>query len=248
MVLDYRERKPVGKNRPRKQPVKSLAFSFLIVAVLAYGAGMLTGRIVFGKRGAVENQPGSASQTEQQTLPANQTAAGRATTEEPPFTFYETLPKGGKAVIGSGINHSVTESATATSKPNPTLPQAQSPVVKADKPQLTALPSAKPEAAQAQGAPPAATLPAKTPQPQKTVADKGKFTIQVASCQSRKEAEEIKIRYATSGVAAYIVESNIPGKGLWYRVRLGKGLDQEKAKEMAVKFGKSAIVIPEHEL
>lgn len=251
MVLDYRERKPVGKNRPRKQPVKSLVFSFMIVAALAYGAGLITGRIMFGKRSAVENQAGAAPQAEQQKAsPTDPVAAGKAPAEEPPLTFYETLPKGGKAVIGSGINHAVTDPAAVATKPTPVLSQTPPPVIKADKPQQSAQPSAKPEATQSPAVhrnEPAVAPSAKLPPVQKPVADKGKFTIQVASCQSRKDAEEIKGRYATSGVVAYIVESNVPGKGVWYRVRLGKGLDQEKAKEMSAKFGKTAIVIPEHE-
>jgi hypothetical protein len=41
------------------------------------------------------------------------------------------------------------------------------------------------------------------------------------------------------------VDSNQGEKGIWYRVRVGKRLDQEAAKELAGKLGKTALVIPD---
>jgi hypothetical protein len=42
-----------------------------------------------------------------------------------------------------------------------------------------------------------------------------------------------------------MVESNVPEKGIFYRIRIGRHLDQKAAHEMAVKAGSGAIVIPE---
>ena len=49
----------------------------------------------------------------------------------------------------------------------------------------------------------------------------------------------------TGGIAAYIVESGIPDRGTWYRVRAGRHLDKQAAHDLAGKAGKGAIVIAE---
>jgi len=43
----------------------------------------------------------------------------------------------------------------------------------------------------------------------------------------------------------FISESNQGDKGTWYRVRVGRKLDQEAARELAGKLGKAALVIPD---
>jgi len=46
------------------------------------------------------------------------------------------------------------------------------------------------------------------------------FTIQVGSFPSKDEAKGVVNRWKTRGYEAYYVSADIPGKGLWYRVRL----------------------------
>jgi hypothetical protein len=50
---------------------------------------------------------------------------------------------------------------------------------------------------------------------------------------------------AAKGYNVAIVESFLGDKGTWYRVRVGKHLDPDAAKELAGKLGKGAIAIPE---
>jgi cell division septation protein DedD len=69
----------------------------------------------------------------------------------------------------------------------------------------------------------------------------------MASLSLKSEAETLKNKYASKGYNVYIVESNQGNKGIWYRVRVGKGLDQEAAKELAGKLGKGAMAIPDKE-
>jgi cell division septation protein DedD len=67
----------------------------------------------------------------------------------------------------------------------------------------------------------------------------------MASFPLKSEAEALKGKLASKGYHVFIVESNQGDKGTWYRVRVGKKLDQAAAKELAGKLGKSAMVIPE---
>jgi len=76
---------------------------------------------------------------------------------------------------------------------------------------------------------------------------KSGFTVQVCSSSLRSEAEMIKNKLANKGYGTYISESDQGDIGIWYRVRVGKMLDQDAAKELATKFGKGAIVIPDGE-
>jgi DedD protein len=49
----------------------------------------------------------------------------------------------------------------------------------------------------------------------------GEFTIQVSASQERTEAETVVGKLKASGYSPYVVDAQIPGKGRWYRVRLG---------------------------
>jgi cell division protein FtsN len=91
--------------------------------------------------------------------------------------------------------------------------------------------------------------PARVTRPQEATAriESGKrgYTVQASSYQNRADAEQAKSRLANLGQPVYIVESNVAGKGTWFRVRVGKGLDQATANGLATKVGKTAIVVGE---
>jgi cell division protein FtsN len=75
--------------------------------------------------------------------------------------------------------------------------------------------------------------------------ESGGFTVQVASFSLKSEAEAIRSKLASKGYNVSIVESNQGEKGIWYRVRVGRKLEHDAAKELAGKLGKSAMVIPD---
>jgi septal ring-binding cell division protein DamX len=75
--------------------------------------------------------------------------------------------------------------------------------------------AAKPAAPVVTAKPPAAPAP-----------PKGHFTLQLSSFPDKSEAEAYAKRFTAQG--AFIVASEIPGKGTWYRVRVGNyGSSQE---------------------
>jgi len=77
--------------------------------------------------------------------------------------------------------------------------------------------------------PPPAAAPPPTPAPPRPTASPGKgaWVVQVGSTQDRIEAERIAARFATRG--ARVVVAEVPGKGRWYRVRLGSFDTREAA-------------------
>jgi len=254
MVLDYSGRRPATKNRPRKQPVGIFAVILISAISMSFALGVLTGWFVFRPaRKSAQGQPapgvgakGAPGTLAPQAVYPNPEASA-AKGAEPPLTFYETLPKGGKAIIGSGLNPKKGDSAqpaklapVLSSVPPPQQPAAQPP----------AQPDAvKPGERKEQGSAPADQAK-KTPAGDTVTATKppgapGKFCVQVASTQERKEAEALKARLTGKGLPAYIVESNLKEKGTWFRIRVGKHLSQQSAGDLAGKAGKGAMVIPE---
>jgi len=63
--------------------------------------------------------------------------------------------------------------------------------------------------------------------PRSATSGKGAWVVQVGSTQDRIEAERIAARFATRG--ARVEVADVPGKGRWYRVRLGSFETRESA-------------------
>ena len=59
------------------------------------------------------------------------------------------------------------------------------------------------------------------------------FSIQIASAESEAEAQAVIADLKTKGVEAYLVKSDVPGKGTRYRVRIGKFASMPIAKTAA---------------
>lgn len=81
-------------------------------------------------------------------------------------------------------------------------------------PETTAPPSATPAPA---------TRPAETPvvrEPE--TSEHGFYTIQISSWQDREKADEEARRWQQRGLETYVLRSELPGRGVWYRVRAGR--------------------------
>jgi cell division protein FtsN len=252
-MIDYRERKSVSPNRPRSRGGggKSMLFIVFIVALCAYGAGVATGFLgswyLRSKSEAAARRAALAATP--QTAPGQQSPPAAGKVPDPPLTFYETLPKG-KVLLGTGLNPAKQEGEPG--QPNsapPAVPNLQPPPQPAtavapggDAAQAKPVPQgAKPATA---GQPALAKAPASQTAPAQSDA-KGRYVVQVASYQNRDEADSMRKKLAAAGLPAYISESVVTGKGTWYRVRIGKQLEQKTAAEFAAKAGRGAIVILE---
>jgi len=76
---------------------------------------------------------------------------------------------------------------------------------------------------------PAAPAPEdRAPFPEPPV-DPGKFTVQLGASQDSSDAAQLAARAGAVGLKAYVAEVRIPGKGTWYRVRVGSFPDKPSA-------------------
>ncbi len=75
------------------------------------------------------------------------------------------------------------------------------------------------------------------------------YSLQIASYQEKQQADDDVRKMKQNGYAAYVVASDIPSKGTWYRVRLGSFSNKESAeklrKELRSKVGIASIVVTE---
>lgn len=61
--------------------------------------------------------------------------------------------------------------------------------------------------------------------------DGGGYTVQVASCKHRSDADTLAGTLRSKGYPVFVVPADIPGKGRWYRVRVGTFNTRQQARE-----------------
>ena len=162
MAVDYRERKQVTRNRPKRQSLGFFFFAVGIGLILAFFLGGLSGWLLHQKVAArlAARQAAQANQSGQPATvqPAASAAAPQppgpaGSVPTPPLTFYKTLPSGGKALIGSGFNPKREGDPEAPKPSPPATPPA--PAVQPPKPSTVAAPAASPSPSKETAAPPA---------------------------------------------------------------------------------------------
>ena len=231
MTIDYRERKFINKNRPRRQPIAVLALAFVAVAVGSFSLGGVSGWFVckYKMKSAAVAQP-AAPIAKDVTSQAQQNTPSGAVPKRPdvPLSFFETLPKGANAVIGSGLNPKHDEQQPhmqlKASPANSQQPSSQSP--------------SPPQASSEQR--PAPNPATASPNPVSK-----QYTVQVASLRDKGEAESLRKKLAAKGLDVQVIENKVPDKGTWFRVRAGLHLQQAEAQQLAAKIGSGAIAVPE---
>jgi DedD protein len=69
-------------------------------------------------------------------------------------------------------------------------------------------------------------------------APQGRLTVQIASLKDAPTADKMVAQLKAKGFPAYRAIGKIPGKGIWYRVRVGGFNEREKAKQMLARLNK----------
>lgn len=69
----------------------------------------------------------------------------------------------------------------------------------------------------------------------------GEFTVQVSSYQSREEARAFCGSLERKGFRPFVVKTDLGPRGTWYRVRVGRFVDETKAKQAKQTLAQSDI-------
>jgi DedD protein len=72
----------------------------------------------------------------------------------------------------------------------------------------------------------------------------GGYQLQVSSFHTQGEAQGFADQLRARGHKAYVVEANVPGRGIWYRVRVGPFTTQHAAAEYRAEFEGKEHVVP----
>ena len=77
-----------------------------------------------------------------------------------------------------------------------------------------------------------------TPQPRipASATSKVRYTIQVSAYPDRSQAEDEVRNMKKRGYAAFVVATDLPDKGTWYRVRIGSFSKRESAEKLAAEL------------
>jgi DedD protein len=148
---------------------------------------------------------------------------------EPALTFHDELA--GKPTVPAATRESppvLVEPVTAMPEPN-SPPALALPAVKEEPVLARAAPVAGESALKDAFARAEQVLPPSGAAP-------GAFSLQLAASQSRSEAERYVLGLRNRGYAPFIQEADVPGRGMWYRVRMGSFPSREAATAYLVDF------------
>jgi cell division septation protein DedD len=134
---------------------------------------------------------------------------------------------------------------TATVQPEPPRVVAPRPAEPARESVRSVPPPSPPISVAPQRALPAKPVPSTLPHPP---AELGNFTVQLGASQDKTDAARLASRALAGGLRPYVAEARLPGKGLWYRVRVGAFPDRDTAdrfrRDVERELRMSAAVMP----
>jgi cell division septation protein DedD len=198
---------PVVTRSQRRVESKQLCMVVVLILAVA-GASFYLG-MLFGQQSG--EKPGLVDDKERQKLPAvaqikpppKPAAEGQQKQEK--LTFYDNLPKGKQAPLGSGIN----------------LPPQQKKVKAVTKQTQEVKVSSLPP----QPLPKVAKAPPAS-------AD-GVFVVQVASFRTSEDAKKLAARLLSYKLTTFVEKADLGEKGVWHRVLSGPFATRENADAAA---------------
>jgi hypothetical protein len=73
-------------------------------------------------------------------------------------------------------------------------------------------------------------------------AQSGRYTVQLGAAETQAEAEEKVKQFKTKGIEAYILKSLVPGKGTFFRVRVGMFGNANEARKFGASLKQQGLV------
>lgn len=186
-----------SQRRVERKQVVLIVVLILAVAGVSFFLGVL-----FGQNGG--SLPGLSADVEKPKLPM----VARIVPPPPPvpeaapekLTFYDNLPKGNQAPLGSGIN----------------LPQEQKPTTEVKK-KVVAKPAQLP------------SRPLPKPSTAAVAVTNGGFVVQVASFRTSEDAGRLASRLKDYKLSTFVESVDLGEKGVWHRVLAGPYVNREDA-------------------
>ena len=225
-----------------------LFFGSAVAACLIFVTGVLIGKRIEARALALAPAP-----IEDPLAALDQ--LGDADEADEGLTFHKALtpPKPERAEKPAAVEPKkapVVEAKKVEPKPQPPKVEKPAPVVAVDdkaddedKPPVDTppTPAAKPK--------PQPTLPAARPQVVQQTATKkpdataSHFTLQLSAFPDKADAEEFMHKIQSAGYKPFLVASEIPGKGVFFRVRVGDYGSRQAAVDAKAEFERKQRII-----
>jgi len=188
-----------SQRRLERKQVVLIVVLILAVAGVSFSLGVL-----FGQSSASLSGVSAEAEKPELSMVTKAVPPPPPVTEAVPekLTFYDNLPKGNQAPLGSGINLPPEQKKTP--------PEVKKKAVV--KPASLPKPLPKPVAASA-------------------VAAGGAFVVQVASFRTSEDAGKLAERLKVYQLATFVESVDLGEKGVWHRVLVGPYVNREKADQ-----------------
>ncbi len=220
-----------GKSMINNQQGGILSKIFIIPVGVALMVGFFFLGYYVGKYQSKSSTSGEISQ------PLPEVSSGTGTKKEE-FTFYKTLTDNTDKTVSIDL-----KARPAQEEKRPEKQQAAPMEKRVEiKVEREALSPVKPKQASSNQS----QTSTKKESAKSSAGVKLRYTVQTASYQEKEMAEDEVKRLKQRGYAAFIYSSQLPGKGIWYRVRLGsfsnKAAAEKLQKTIHAKEGISPII------
>lgn len=134
--------------------------------------------------------------------------------------------------------------AREAAQPLPPPPVANAPAPRApvvNQPQDFEFYRVLPDKAEGQSKNPPLPTPGSGPAPSVRPGDTTPYIVQAGSFQSAADAEKLKAKLALAGLEASVQSVDLPGKGIWHRVRLGPYRGLKAANEAIANLKSNGV-------
>lgn len=174
---------------------------------------------------------GKTSANSEAAAPPLPEIESRDTRTQEEFTFYKTLSEKGNKTVSIDLKHAQARGEDRgghkeAAAESPKTAAAQPPQPQKEKTEAVAEKGAAPNEARGENPRPSAK---KEPVPSNA---KLRYTVQVASYPEKGLAEDKVKELKRLGYAAFVASSELPGKGMWHRVRLGSFANRAAAERL----------------
>jgi cell division septation protein DedD len=225
--------------------------SLLLSGLVVLGAVFVLG-VVVGKKLAVS--PGAANAPDLLATLDRKSRAIDKVPESPALTFPEELTRKGVDPVVPDAGHVAVApvAVPVAAKPKPPEPKAEPDAIVASpkaapEPESAPAPKTEPSPSEPRNSDKLKDALARAEKPDSKPDTKpshaavalpasGAFTLQLAATSTRSEAERHVSKLKERGYAPYIVSAEVPGKGTWYRVRMGNFASKEAAQKFLSDF------------
>jgi len=222
-MKDFRDLKSRYEFQLDNKQLVLLFAGMIVILILAFILGTLFGRNLYSMKTAEGPTPAATQPAPATPVPGE---AGTAAGETAPGAPASPEEKEKLALMKELEAQKLPSAGPGTPKPGAPGPPAKT---------GTPAPPGKPA-----GETPAPTKTAKAetePSPLPP-SSSGPYCIQVAASQKKEEAETLKGKLAEKKFEAYVVKAEVPGKGTFFRVRIGHYKSKAQA-DKALRIFKS---------